>query len=150
METIANEMRQRVAALVPQLIAMSEADVAHKPSPDRWCKKEILGHLIDSAANNHQRFVRAQLQGTLSFPGYEQEAWVRCQAYASADWSLLVELWSSYNRRLADVIAQMPDRVMDVECRIGDREPVTLKWLVEDYVRHMEHHLSQLSAAPRV
>ena len=75
---------------------------------------------------------------------------MRCQAYASADWSLLVELWSSYNRRLADVIAQMPDRVMDVECRIGDREPVTLKWLVEDYVRHMEHHLSQLSAAPRV
>ena len=68
METIANEMRQRVAALVPQLIAMSEADVAHKTSPDRWCKKEILGHLIDSAANNQQRFLRAQLQGTLSFP----------------------------------------------------------------------------------
>jgi hypothetical protein len=58
--------------------------VALKPAPDRWSKKEILGHLIDSAANNHQRFVRAQGTPRLEFPGYEQEFWVATQAYASA------------------------------------------------------------------
>ena len=148
MESIANEIRERVAAIVPQLMAMPEADAARKPSLDRWCKKETLGHLIDSASNNHQRFVRAQLQGSLSFPGYEQEGWARCQAYATADWRLLVELWSSYNRHLANVISRMSDSVLGAECRIDGKEAVTLKWLVEDYVRHMDHHLAQLGTPP--
>jgi len=148
MESIANEIRERVAAIVPQLIAMPEADAARKPSLDRWGRKEILGHLIDSASNNHQRFVRAQLQGSLSFPGYEQEGWARCQGYVTADWRLLVELWSSYNRHLANVIARIPDNDLGAECRIDGREPVTLKWLVEDYVRHMDHHLAHLAAPP--
>ncbi|MBM4094041.1 MAG: DinB family protein [Planctomycetes bacterium] len=148
MESIANAIRARVAAVVPKLIAMPEAEAARKPSLDRWCKKEILGHLIDSASNNHQRFVRAQLQGGLSFPGYEQEGWARCQAYATADWRLLVELWSSYSRHLANVIARMPDSALGAECRIEGREPVMLKWLVEDYVRHMDHHVAQLGVPP--
>ncbi len=147
MEAVAAALRERVAATVPRLRAMPEAEAAHKPSADRWSKKEVLGHLIDSASNNHQRFVRAQLEGGLSFPGYEQEKWARCQAYASADWGLLVDLWAAYNRHLAEVIARLPPAALSVECRIGGGEPVTLAWLAEDYVRHLDHHLAQLVRA---
>lgn len=144
MEQVAASLRQRVADSVPRLRAMSEAEVAHKPAPERWSKKEILGHLIDSASNNHQRFVRAQLEGELTFPKYEQEGWARCQGYATADWSLLVDLWSAYNRHLAEVIARFPPERLAAVCRIGEYEPATLAWLAEDYVRHMDHHLAQL------
>jgi hypothetical protein len=126
---------------------MPEAEVAHKPSSDRWSKKEILGHLIDSACNNHQRFVRAQLDNGLSFPGYEQEKWARCQGYAAAEWDLLIDLWTAYNRHLAEVIARLPTAALSVECRIGGAEPVTLSCLVEEYVRHLDHHLLQLARA---
>ncbi|RPJ37254.1 MAG: DinB family protein [Deltaproteobacteria bacterium] len=138
-------LRERVVVTAPRLREMTEGEVAHKPSPDRWSKKEILGHLIDSACNNHQRFVRTQLEGRLSFPGYEQEGWVRCQRYASADWQVLIDLWAAYNRHLAEVIARLPAAALSVECWIGGGEPVTLAWLVEDYLRHLDHHLSQLA-----
>ena len=145
METVATALRERVAATVPWLRAMPDSEAAHKPAPDRWSKKEILGHLIDSACNNHQRFVRAQLEGGLSFPGYEQEGWVRCQGYATEQWGLLVELWSAYNRHLAEVVSRLPAAVLSASCRIGDGEPVTLAALAEDYLRHLDHHLAQLA-----
>ena len=79
---------------VPQRLADIPDDIAaHKPPPNRWSKKEILGHLIDSAANNHQRFVRAQSVPRLEFPGYEQEFWVATQSYAAEPWPDLVNLW---------------------------------------------------------
>ena len=145
MERIASELRQRVATTVPRLRTMTEREVAHKSAPDRWCKKEILGHLIDSASNNHQRFVRAQLEGRLSFPEYEQEGWARCQGYATADWDLLIDLWAAYYRHLAEVLARLPDNAQSVPCQIGDGEPMTLAALAEDYVRHLDHHLAQLN-----
>jgi hypothetical protein len=145
METVATALRERVSTAAPLLRTMPEAEVAHKPSPDRWSKKEILGHLIDSACNNHQRFVRVQLTAELVFPEYEQEGWVRCQGYATAEWALLVELWASYNRHLAAVIARLPKARLSAVCRIGGGEPVTLAWLAEDYVRHLDHHLAQLA-----
>jgi hypothetical protein len=110
----------------------------------KWSKKEILGHLIDSAANNHQRFVRAQLSKELSFPGYEQESWIRVQHYQTASWKDLISLWENYNRHIAHVISTMPADVLNNICIVGNGEPVTLLFLVEDYVRHMEHHLKQI------
>src|SRR3954454_25364644 len=108
MQTAASALRERVASAAAWLRAIPEAEAALKPAPEKWSKKEILGHLIDSAANNHQRFVRAQLQDELTFPKYEQEGWARCQDYASADWPLLIELWSAYNRHLALVVERIP------------------------------------------
>ena len=81
----AERLRQTVSAVAGRLRALSDADASVKPSPTRWSKKEILGHLIDSASNNHQRFVRALLHGELRFPAYEQEGWARCQDYQAAD-----------------------------------------------------------------
>jgi len=144
MQNVANALRDRVSKAAPQLRAVSDASAAVKPAPERWSKKEILGHLIDSACNNHQRFVRAQLQGSLTFPGYEQEGWARCQGYANSDWRLLIGLWEAYNRHLADVIERLPADAQANVCHIGAYEPATLAWLVEDYVVHMDHHLAQL------
>jgi hypothetical protein len=144
METLSRMLRERVADAVPRLRSMPEAEVAPRPAPEKWSKKEVLGHLIDSACNNHQRFVRALLGGELTFPGYEQEGWARCQGYAEADWALLVELWAAYNRHLAALIARFPPERLDAPCRIGGAEPVTLATLAEDYLRHLDHHLAQL------
>ena len=114
-----------------------------------WSRRQVIGHLIDSASNNHQRFVRASLQGALDFPAYDQNEWAQMQAADHVDWPLLVELWASYNRYLAHVIARMPAAKLDAPVRIGPNEPITLKFLAEDYLRHMVHHLEQVGAAPK-
>lgn len=103
--------------------------------------------MIDSASNNHQRFVRAGLQASLDFPGYDQEGCVRFEAPQEAEWDLLVSLWASYNRYLAYVIERIPAAKLDTICRVGSGEPVTLSFLATDYVRHLLHHLRQIGAA---
>ena len=92
--------------------------------------------------------MRASLANSLDFPRYDQNGWARVQAAEEADWSLLVALWANYNRYLAHVIAHLPPAKLDVPIRIGQNEPVTLKFLAEDYLRHMVHHLGQIGAAP--
>ena len=137
------------------LAALGESTVAWRPAPAAWSTKEIIGHLIDSAANNHQRFVRAESQANLVFPGYEQEDWVRVQAYDAAPWGSLVMLWQSYNLHLARLMSAIPasvrERRYDVHNlhEIGFREfaadqPATLEDLMRDYVVHLEHHLAQV------
>jgi hypothetical protein len=113
-----------------------------------WSRRQVMGHLIDSASNNHQRFVRASLGDSLDFPGYDQNGWARVQAAEEADWPLLVALWANYNRYLAHVIAHVPPAKLEVPCRIGGDEPVTLKFLAEDYLRHLLHHLNHIGATP--
>ncbi|MDE3168743.1 MAG: DinB family protein, partial [Acidobacteriota bacterium] len=108
---------------------------------------ELIGHLIDSASNNHQRFVRAALQRALDFPGYDQDASVRVQRFQEVDWNLLVSLWVAYNRHLAHVIAQLPAGHLETPCRIGYGNTVTLRFLATDYVDHLVHHLRQLGVA---
>ncbi len=112
-----------------------------------WSRRQVIGHLIDSASNNHQRFVRASLQDSLEFPGYDQIGWSRVQSVEEAAWPLLVALWANYNRFLAHTIAHLPADKLNVSVRIGQHEPVTLKFLAEDYFRHLLHHLRQIGAA---
>jgi hypothetical protein len=114
--------------------------------PGGWSHKQVIGHLIDSASNNHQRFVRAALQASLEFPGYDQGGNIRVQAVQDVDWPLLVTLWAAYNSYLAHVIAQLPTSKLETVCRIGSGEPVTLGFLVTDYLTHLIHHLNQLGA----
>ncbi len=143
-EDVAKELIAVVEAALPRLTALSEARVTHRPAPGRWTIKEVLGHLIDSAANNHQRFVRAQFVGELTFPKYEQNEWVQAQNYNAIEWPELIEFWRRYNLHLAHVIQNIAAEALGVSCRVGDYEPVSLKFLTEDYVVHLKHHLAKI------
>jgi hypothetical protein len=140
----ANRLARILGSVPPRLCNISESDAALRSAPGRWSKKEILGHLIDSAGNNHQRFVRAQFVPSLEFPGYEQEGWVAAQSYATESWPDLVNLWLLLNRHLVHIAEAMPEASFAHECVIGGKPPVALSTLIEDYLRHLEHHLDQI------
>ena len=106
-----DELRSVVERSTPALLALSEDASAQYPAPGKWSPREVLGHLIDSASNNHQRFVRAQVQGGLVFSGYDQDAWVTVQQYQHAPWTELVTLWRAFNLHLARVMAAVPEPV---------------------------------------
>jgi DinB superfamily len=146
MSDAAEQLRTALVEARPKLNALSEAEAVRQGGTGKWVKKEILGHLIDSALNNHQRFVRAQLADRLVWPGYEQDAWVSVQSYRQRPWSELVELWDQLNRHLVHLVATVPPIRLATPCVIGGNEPVTLEWLMSDYVRHLRHHLSQIFA----
>ncbi len=133
----------------PRLRAVDQATSEQPVLAGGWSRKQVLGHLIDSASNNHQRFVRAALAGALEFPGYDPDGCVSVAAVQQMQWPLLIALWSAYNRYLAHVIAGLPKDKLESPCRIGADKPVTLRFLAEDYVRHLLHHLSQIGAAPQ-
>jgi hypothetical protein len=141
---IAAALRQSVDTALPSLRALNPSDVGRPASPEKWSAQQIIGHLIDSAANNHQRFVRAQEGGPLVFPKYEQEHWVRCQHYDKRSWEELTALWHAYNHHVAHVIEHIPEELRNVECTIGSYPAATLGFLAHDYVVHLQHHLKQI------
>ena len=132
-----------VAHALPLLSAIPEDAASKKPAPNKWSKKEILGHLIDSAANNHQRFMRLQLQAEISLPGYDQDDWVRLNRYQQRTWNEIVTLWSAYNRHLASVIESLDHSALGHVWHAPDGD-VTLEFIASDYVRHLQHHLAQI------
>ena len=143
-ESVARDLRQTIDSALPKLRAMSDAAAAEPRAPGKWSRKEIIGHLIDSASNNHQRFIRAQQAATLSFPPYEQNHWAASQHCNERSWNDLVTLWYAYNSHLAHVITHIPDASLGVPCTIESNSPVTLEFLVTDYVVHLRHHLAQV------
>jgi hypothetical protein len=126
---------------------LHEADVTRSRGPGKWVMKEILGHIIDSAANNHQRFVRAQFTDPFIWPDYDGEAWVSLHRYRERSWVELVDLWVALNRQVAVVVESVAAEKLQTVCHIGSNEAVTLEWLVRDYLRHLRHHLAQLEDA---
>ena len=138
------ELRSVAGSFSRELLAADPSATARRPDPKTWSPKEVLGHLIDSAANNHQRFVRGQETDALRVPGYEQNHWVRSQGYNDAEWTHLVALWTHFNLHLADVIARIPTARYPVPCTIGDDDPVTLELVIVDYLRHLKHHMAQI------
>jgi hypothetical protein len=146
-EALSTRLLGLVDVAEPRLREVSEPESTEPILTGGWSRKQVIGHLIDSASNNHQRFVRAALQASLDFPGYDQNGSVRVQAVQDADWPLLVSLWAAYNRYLAHVMAQLPASKLETACRIGAGEAVTLGFLASDYLTHLEHHLSQIGVA---
>ena len=147
MKELSEKLISVVDAAEPKLRAVNAAESAKPVLSGGWSRKQVIGHLIDSASNNHQRFVRAAQQTSLEFPAYDQDGNTNVQAPQEADWPLLVSLWAAYNRYLAHVIARLPATNLDTQCRIGSGEPVTLAFLANDYLTHMLHHLKQIGAA---
>jgi hypothetical protein len=147
MKELSTRLLRLVEAAEPRLREVSEPESARPVLLGGWSRREVIGHLVDSASNNHQRFVRAALQPSLDFPACDQAGSVRLQAFQEADWALLVSLWAAYNRHLAHVLARLPAEKLDTPCRIGSGQPVTLGFLAADYLAHLAHHLSQIGVA---
>ena len=134
---------------------ISEVESGKKPQYGGWSHKEIIGHLIDSASNNHQRFVRAQLKNDLIFIGYQQDEWINVQQYQTSPWLSLINLWYEINMHLSRVIAAIPDETLlfnrtehnldEIAWKpVAKSEPVTLAYCINDYIGHMQHHLKKL------
>jgi DinB superfamily len=140
---LAQLLQNTIDAELPQLKAVSESDAAVKTST-AWSRKEELGHLIDSASNNHLRFVRAALEPEFQGPSYDQNGSVMLHGYQELSWSDLLEFWQRYNILLARVIARIPEDKLQTPCRVGDGATVTLQFLISDYVAHMQHHLDHV------
>jgi len=155
MEQWLEDFRQAIESAPPRLLQISEAQSEQPRAEEHWSSKQIIGHLIDSAANNHARFVLAQLKDDLVFPGYEQDGWVSVQQYQKESWPQLVELWRAYNLHLLHVMSSAPKETLARRCTqhslqtiafktVDASEPTTLEYLMKDYVVHLKHHLSQI------
>jgi len=148
------DFRKTVDTSAARLRTLSSAEAAVRPAPGSWSPKEIIGHLIDSASNNHGRFVRAQLQDDLVFAGYEQDDWVAIQRYQQREWADLVLLWQAFNHHIAHVMEAAgaealakPRASHNLDALawqpLHSEQPATLEYFMRDYVGHLKHHLRQ-------
>jgi len=141
---VLNLLRDLLQRVPSRLEKLSLEAVESKPTPSTWSPKEELGHLLDSAANNHQRIVRAQLEDNPALPGYEQNRWVAVHAYQRRDWGELIELWQALNGQLLAAAEAVPDAAWSRRLTVPGSEPLTLQFVFEDYVAHMLHHLQHI------
>ena len=155
MQDFLDDFRQTIALGAERFGQISEQKSQVPRAEGKWSPKQIVGHLIDSAANNHQRFVRAQFTDDLVFDGYQQEQWVETQRYQDESWSDLVQLWKSYNGHILHLIEVTPEEQRTklrakhnlhqiASDLLKEDEPVTLEWFMRDYLDHMKKHLGQI------
>jgi hypothetical protein len=111
-----------------------------------WTRKQIVGHLLDSATNNRQRFVRAASEGSYEGPRYAQDAWVAAHGYAEQTWETLLGWWEAEHEILMAIVDRIPAERLNVMCVLGGEPPVTLRFLIEDYITHQRWHIKQLLA----
>ena len=138
-----------------RLVELEEERMSFQPPEGKWSGKEILGHLIDSASNNYQRFVRTPLKDDMIFEGYDQDEWVRSQNYGTRNWNDVLNLWHHYNLHLFHLISQMTDETLNKKYSAHNLDKIafkslskaksaTLSYFIEDYIDHMIHHLEQI------
>jgi len=137
-------LRTLINEVPPELSKLPLSQVELKPSPVKWSPKEELGHLLDSAANNHQRIVRTQLEDEPKMPGYDGDAWVELHKYQQRNWQDMIDLWRDLNRQLLAAAEAAPESAWSRTCTIADSLPLTLKFVFEDYIDHMVHHLKHI------
>jgi len=149
------DFRETIVGATARLGKITPEESRRRVDDAAWAPIEILGHLVDSAANNHQRFVRAQFTDDLVFSGYEQDQWVSSQKYLDASWPDLIQFWSAYNLHLQYVASVIPTDVLTKPRSkhtldkialnaVPQGEPATLEYLIRDYVVHLRHHLNQI------
>ena len=146
MEATISELNTIINDYSTKIGAISEHEFSAKPLPNKWSKKEVLGHLIDSAQNNLRRFVCSQYEASPPKIVYEQDHWVNANAYQQMDPKEVIALWILINSRIAAVLEQMPSSSYAKECDTGKNSISlhSLEWLAEDYVKHLKHHLNQI------
>jgi hypothetical protein len=143
-QKLARSLAESVAREVSALRAIAEDQAAKPLREGAWSPKQELGHLIDSATNNHVRFVRGSLEPEFHGPSYDGDGWVALHGYAELPWAMLLDFWERYNRLLVELVARIPEERLATSCRVGASAPVTLGFLIEDYIAHMQHHLDHI------
>ena len=139
------QLRQQIDLLTDFWAACSEPELSASPGPGRWSRKEILGHLIDSALNNHRRIVGASLAPPPhQLRPYDQDAWVRVADYQHYPCAGLLALWTSLNELILHLIGHVPSHLLAHEYLTLNGNPTTLHWLISDYALHLEHHVGQM------
>ena len=146
MKNTAEELRRIVETFSSTIIGIAEKEFSAKPLPHKWSRKEVLGHLIDSAHNNLRRFICAQYEKTPPKITYDQDFWVVANGYQKMEKDDVIKMWKLINQRVAETLANMPAENHSRLCDTGkDTQNLhPLKWLAEDYVQHMKHHLNQI------
>lgn len=149
MKAIAEQIRKIIGEATPRIRSFSDAEFMAKPRPEKWSRSEVLGHLVDSAQNNLQRFVRAQYEDAPHII-YYQDDWVRLQQYRDYDREELLVLWTGLNKHLCRVLNVMDSGMYYRTCNTGKNGPELhdLKFIAEDYVAHLKHHLNQIERGP--
>jgi len=137
-------LTQTIERELPSLRTFDDERASIARAPGKWSAKEELGHLIDSAANNHMRFVRGATEPEFRGPGYAQDDWVRLNGYRDMKWETIIAFWFQYNTLLAGLLGKIPQDRLETLCFIGANKPVTLGFVIEDYILHMQHHIDQL------
>jgi hypothetical protein len=143
-QKLARDLANAVERESPTLRAITDEAAMTPLREGVWSRKQELGHLIDSATNNHVRFVRGSLEPEFHGPSYDGNGWVALHGYAELPWIALIEFWERYNRFLVDLVARIPEERLKTPCSIGSSSPVTLGFVIEDYIAHMQHHLDHI------
>jgi hypothetical protein len=140
----AENLKEIITGAEPRLRLLAEEEVSRRPAPGKWSKKEILGHLIDSAANNHHRLVRVQQSNPLRFHEYNQDEWVRIQKYEQVSWEELISFWVHYSMHIARIIGNYPIEITESRWLKEDGTEIRILALLDHYLWHTEHHLGQI------
>jgi hypothetical protein len=144
MNNNAELLREIIKNTKPDLQSFSDDFAGVKFDPNKWSKKEILGHLIDSATNNHQRFIRAAQNTAHDFPNYDQNRWVEVNRYNERNWNELVDFFCLYNLFLSRIFDSLPQDTMNNLCNFGNQGQVRLEFVISDYIRHLKHHIQKI------
>jgi DinB superfamily len=143
---LAAQFRKRLAAADAAISGLTEERASTLVRDEGWLRKEVLGHLIDSSINNHVRFVAAAAAGEYAGPSYDQPNWVRLNGYAAQTWADVLTQWRMRNSALGRVVEYIPADALGTMCKVGKGEPVTLEFLIIDYLDHLEGHISQITS----
>ena len=143
---VADDIEEEIEAAIERWEALPEDVLTYRAYADAWSIKEVIGHLIDSASNNHQRFVRLQLEEELLFPDYSKynEQWIKIQTYQDRSWNDLLALWQHYNRHLAHLMRCVDPASLNHAWALNPETRITLFDMMVDYLRHLKEHIEQI------
>ncbi|WLD91673.1 DinB family protein [Alkalihalobacillus sp. AL-G] len=146
MSDLISELEMLISTVPENVLSLTDVD--YKPKPTKWSRKEILGHLCDSASVNYRRFVEMLISTeVIEIVGYQQELWVQANNYQDG-YSIeeTVDVWTSLNRQILKLLTDLNEEQWSLKCLTKDEGLVTLDWLVDDYLEHTHHHLDQIFA----
>ncbi|MBN6885461.1 anion-transporting ArsA/GET3 family ATPase [Cytobacillus horneckiae] len=142
MQKVVEGINHWIKRLPEEYNSKSEKEISNRPLPNKWSKKEILGHLCDSAINNIERFIKIQYEEPVYvIQSYNQDQWVMVQNYQDRTLDEIVNLFQTLNKQIVNIVKNIPNEKLSNLCDIGNNQHKTLEWLIQDYLEHMEHHI---------